>query len=68
MGICLRLTLYVDDLTISVKGARRQIAKKLAGAVDFVTDIFENQVKLSVSRTKSVVVASKPAITREVAL
>ena len=66
-GRFLRLTLYVDDLTISIRGARRDITKKLAAAVDFVTEIFEGQLNLSVSRTKSVVVASKPAIAREVA-
>ena len=66
-GGCLGLSLYVDDLTISVSGARKSIAQKLASAVDFVTEIFESQLRLNVSRTKSVVVASRRVIAREIA-
>ena len=66
-GGALGLTLYVDDLTISIRGARRHVAQKLAAAVDFVTQIFEEQLRLNVSKTKSVVVASRPSVAREVA-
>ena len=66
-GDGLGLTLYVDDLTISVRGARKHVARKLAAAVDFVTEIFEKQLELNVSRSKSVVVASKLSIATEIA-
>jgi hypothetical protein len=67
-GSCLGLTLYVDDLTVSVRGARKEVATKLAAAVDIVTDIFESVLRLTVSRAKSVVVASKTSLAKEIAM
>ena len=62
----LGLTLYVAGLTISVQGTRRLVAAMLASAIDFVTDISENCLRLTVSKTKSVVAAYRPAIAREI--
>ena len=63
-GKLVGLTLYVDDLAISVRGASALVCPRLAAAVDFVTDVFEKHLDLKVSVTKSVVVASKPSIAR----
>ena len=57
-GPTVRLTLYVDDLTVSVRGAAKAVAKKLAAAVDTVVAVFQDTLDLKVSVSKSTVVAS----------
>ena len=59
--------MYVDDLTLSTRGARRYVATTIAAVVDFVTEVFEKQVLLTVSRAKPSVVASKNSLAREIA-
>ena len=63
----LGLTLYVDELTTSVRGASKYVATTLAAVVDFVSDLFGNTIKLQVFRSKSVVVTSKPFLSKEIA-
>lgn len=65
-GNSVRLTLYVDDLTISMKGAARSISARLAAEVDHIVDIFQKQLALQVSVTKSTVVASSKGIANRV--
>ena len=63
----MRLTLYVDDLTISVRGAAKFVRNRLAQAVDQVVDTFQNKLALKVSVAKSAVVASSRKLARAVA-
>ena len=57
-GPSVRRTLYVDDLTVSVRGTAEHVAKKLAAAVDLVVQIFQDHLAPKVSVNKSTVVAS----------
>ena len=66
-GRAVSLTLYVDDLTIAVRGTARTVAKRLASAVDLVVNVFQNQLALKVSTTKSTVVASTLRLAARVA-
>ena len=66
-GSTVRLTLYVDDLTISVRGAAKVIKNKLAAAVDQVVHTFQDKLLLQVSVAKSVVVASKLKLAKAIA-
>ena len=63
----LDLTEYVDDLTIGQAGPTWFIGDIIASATDFVIDILENQLGLTVSATKSAVVASSLKLMKEVA-
>ena len=66
-GTSVRLTLYVDDLTISVRGAARFVKRRLAQAVDQVVNVFQERLALQVSVTKSAVVASSLKLAKAVA-
>ena len=66
-GPSVRLTLYVDDLTISVRGTAKFVTKKLADAVDLVVQVFQDQLALKVSVAKSTVVASTRKLAAKVA-
>ena len=55
----MRLTLYVDDLTVSVRGAAQFVKTRLAEAVDQVVHTFQCKLALQVSIAKFTVVASK---------
>ena len=52
-----KLTLYVDDLTVSIRGAAKTVARRLAAAVDADVQAFQS-LELTVSVSKSTVVAS----------
>ena len=59
--------LYVDDLTIAVRGPRSRSAAQLAAIVDFIVRYFERVLKLEVSMAKSAVVAIDGDTVRAVA-
>ena len=58
---------YVDDLTLIVRGLRAFVVDKLAVIMNFVIDHLEGTLKMQVSREKSNVVASKPSLALAVA-
>ena len=59
-GTGVDLTLYVDDLTIETSGTTTSAANRCAAAVDFVCQMLEDEMGFTVSKKKSVVVASNP--------
>eukprot|EP00973_Karenia_brevis_P064916 9015810-Karenia_brevis.AAC.1 len=61
-----KVKLYVDDLTIDAAGGRLQAACRVAQATDYAIDFFEKRLKLKVSTQKSVAVASRPKVLREI--
>ena len=65
-GSKVRLTLYVDDLTISVRGAAKEVKRRLASAIDLVVGIFQDQLSMQVSVTKSSVIASTLKLARKI--
>ena len=66
-GASVRLTLYVDDLTISVKGATSFVKNRLAAVIDQVVCTFHHKLALQVSVAKSVVVVSRLKLAKAVA-
>ena len=66
-GSTVRLTLYVDDLTISVRGAARFVKERLAAAVDQVVHTFHSKLALQVSVAKSTVVATRVKLAKAIA-
>jgi len=63
----LDLSEYVDDLTIGQAGPGWWVADILASATEFVIDILQVRLQLSVSATKSAVVGSTSKLARTVA-
>ena len=63
----LRITLYVDDLTLSARGDRSAVVETLGAATDFVVNGLQNELGFIVSTKKSVAVASTPALASQVA-
>ena len=53
---------YVDDLTLIVRGPIARVAQILSDVLNFVIDHLQNNLHMQVSKQKSNVVASKPAI------
>jgi len=66
VGIAVKL--YVDDLTLTATGTRKQVTEKLAQATGISIDFLENLMKLQTSPEKSVVVASGPKLLRRLAV
>ena len=58
---------YVDDLTLIVKGKREMMVKTLAMILNFVVAHLEGTLLMQVSKDKSNVVASKPSLALAVA-
>ena len=56
------MTLYVDDLTISVRDATGKAATTLARAVDDAVKVLQCHLQMTVNTVKSKVVASKPSL------
>ena len=56
------MTLYVDDLTISVRDAAGNAARTLAVAVDHAVKVLQVDLQMTVNTVKSKVVASKPSL------
>jgi hypothetical protein len=61
-----QLVLYVDDLTITDHGKFGAAQRIVAQATDYAIRFFEVKLKLKVSDTKSVAIASKRAVARGV--
>ena len=53
---------YVDDLTLIVRGLQQTVVDKLAEVMNFVIDHLENTLLMKVSKEKSTVYASKPSL------
>ena len=53
---------YVDDLTIAVRDNTSRVAATLTKAVDNAVAVLEGDLKMTVNRVKSKVVASKPSV------
>ena len=66
-GLSVRLSLYVDDLTISVRGKAAFVRNRLAAAVDRAVHIFQDKLLLQVSVKKSMVVASTVKLAKQIA-
>ena len=66
-GQVVKLTLYVDDLTISVRGTAKFVKATLAAAVDQAVTMFQDKLALQVSIAKSTVVASKTRLATAIA-
>ena len=56
------LKLYVDDLTLAIRANPAELIRKLVVIIEFVVFYLEKILRMEVSRKKSVVVASSPAI------
>ena len=59
--------IYVDDLTLIVRGKREIMVTKLAQILNFVVTHLEGQLLMEVSKEKSTVISSKPCLALAVA-
>ena len=62
-----RITVYVDDLSSALAGARVMIMAIAAAACDVAVSFFEDKLAMKVSPTKTVVVGSRMSLARRVA-
>ena len=62
----LDLTEYVDDLTLGQAGPEWFVSDILASATEFVIDILQNRLELTVSATKSAVLASSHKLSKSI--
>ena len=53
---------YVDDLTLIVRGSISRVAEILSDVLNFVIDHLQNNLKMQVSKEKSNVVSNKAAL------
>ena len=58
---------YVDDLTLIVRGMRDMMVNKLARIMNFVIAHLEGDLEMQVSKEKSKVIASKPCLALAIA-
>ena len=58
---------YVDDLTLIVRGMIGEVVDGLSDILNFVIDHLQGTLRMQVSKDKSMVVASKPAIALAIA-
>ena len=58
------LTVYVDDLSVSMSGHPLRVAHVVGAATSFIIRYFEHDLRLEISAKKSVAVASRPLVAR----